>query len=64
MVFPQPFPVPPAHDTAINIYSGVNQHCILHTYYLNLLKLTERWSLWGLINRSSEKGYFDLGLVG
>lgn len=55
----QPFPVPPSTASVINIHSGANQHCILHTYYLTLSKLTERWSLWGLINCSSEKGHFD-----
>lgn len=55
----QPFPVPPSTASVINIHSGANQHGILHTYYLNLSKLTERWSLWGLINCSSGKGHFD-----
>lgn len=59
MVCSQPVPVPLSTATVINVYSGANQHCILHTYSLNLSKLTERWSLWGLINCSSEKGYFD-----
>lgn len=55
MVCSQPFPMLSPDDTAINRCSGVDQHHMLHTYYLNMLKLTERWSLWEVIKCSNVK---------